>query len=80
MFVGNDRYEIGPSGIGERTVLDRGEVCLYVARAASRRKLVGIALRSVVRGSTAVPELDEHCAPEIVVDGPPPPALGGGRR
>jgi diacylglycerol kinase family enzyme len=67
VFVGNDRYEIGPSGVGERTVLDRGEVCLYVARAASRRKLVGIALRSVVRGSTAVPELEEHCASEIVV-------------
>jgi diacylglycerol kinase family enzyme len=67
VFVGNDRYDIGPSGVGERTVLDRGEVCLYVARAASRRKLVGIALRSVVRGSTSVPELEEHCAPEIEV-------------
>jgi diacylglycerol kinase family enzyme len=68
LFMGNNRYEIGPSGVGERSVLDRGELCLYVARAASRRKLVGIALRSVVRGAGSVPELDEHCATEVTID------------
>ena len=80
VFVGNNRYEIGPSGVGERTVLDRGELCLYVARAAVAPRLV-LARAALGRaGVDAVPELEEHCAAEIVDRRPPPPRLGVDRR
>jgi diacylglycerol kinase family enzyme len=68
VFVGNGRYETGSGGIGGRSRLDGGEVCLYVAKATSRRKLIGVALRSLFRPAHAVPDLEEHCAREITVD------------
>ncbi len=68
VFVGNNRYEIGPSGVGERTSVTGGELCLYVARAASRWKLLRMAATAVLMGATKVPDLDEQCSDEITVD------------
>jgi diacylglycerol kinase family enzyme len=68
VFVGNDRYDVGPAGLGARARLDEGQLCVYVAHAASRRKLLAIALRSMLRGSATVPGLEEHCAPAVTID------------
>jgi diacylglycerol kinase family enzyme len=62
VFVGNGHYEVGPGGIGGRPTLDGGELCVYVAHAASRRRLLAIAFKTILRGVKAVPELDEHRA------------------
>jgi diacylglycerol kinase family enzyme len=68
VFVGNGRYEIGPGGIGDRPNLDGGELCVYVAHAATRWKLVTVGAKAILRGATDVPELEEHCAPELTID------------
>ena len=68
VFVGNNRYDVGPRGVGQRSSITGGELCVYIARSASRLRLVGLALRAVVQGSDAVRDLDEHAAPEITVE------------
>ncbi len=68
VFVGNNRYDVGPRGVGERSEIDGGELCAYVARAESPRRLLWIAMKAVARGSARVPELDEICGPEITID------------
>ncbi|MBV9952380.1 MAG: NAD(+)/NADH kinase [Acidimicrobiia bacterium] len=68
VFIGNGRYEVGPGGVGDRSDLDGGELCLYVARAATRRKLLLVGAKAILRGATDVPELEEHCASELTID------------
>lgn len=68
VFVGNNRYEIGPRGVGTRTSVDSGELCLYVAHAASRARLFWVALKAIVRGSASVADLHESCATEVTVE------------
>jgi len=68
VFVGNNRYEIGPRGVGTRTAVDGGELCLYVARSASRARLVWVGLKAIVRGTAGLAELDEACATEVTIE------------
>ncbi len=68
VFVGNNRYEIGPSGVGERASITDGELCIYVARASSRWRLLRMAVSAVVGGAAKVPDLDEHCCDEVTID------------
>lgn len=68
VFVGNNRYEVGPRGIGARSRMAEGTLCGYIAEADSRLAMAGIALRAVLRGATATPRLDATCAPQITVD------------
>ncbi|MEJ7582946.1 MAG: diacylglycerol kinase family protein [Acidimicrobiales bacterium] len=68
VFVGNNRYEIGPRGIGTRTAVDSGELCLYVAEASTRARLVWVALKAVLRGSASVEDLHESRATEVTID------------
>jgi diacylglycerol kinase family enzyme len=68
VFIGNGRYEVGPGGIGDRPSLDGGELCVYVAHAATRWKLLVVGAKAILRGATDVPELEGHCAPELTID------------
>ncbi len=68
VFVGNNRYDVGPRGVGERARIDAGELCVYVARARSPWRLLWIAAKAMLRGSSRVTELDEFCAPELTLD------------
>lgn len=68
VFVGNNRYEIGPRGVGTRTSVDGGELCIYVANSSSRARLVWVAVKAVARGTTGLAELDEACATEVTIE------------
>jgi len=48
VFVGNNRYEMKLFSLGARSVLDRGELSLYVARNVRRWGIVRLALRALV--------------------------------
>ena len=67
VFVGNNRYDIGPGGIGQRESIAGGEIWVYVSNAASRLRLVWMALKTVVRGSHASADLEEHGASAITI-------------
>lgn len=68
VFVGNNRYEVGPQGVGARTDLDDGELCCYVATAATRLGFVRMAVNAAVRGATDTPHLESGCAEEVTID------------
>jgi diacylglycerol kinase family enzyme len=57
LFVGNNEYSLVASALGTRERLDRGELCLYVARQRSRTGLVWLALRSALGLVGGTPDL-----------------------
>lgn len=48
LFVGNNRYETGLLSLGQRTAIDRGELCIYAPLARSAWQFVWISLRAVL--------------------------------
>jgi diacylglycerol kinase family enzyme len=48
VFIGNNEYRISAPGLGTRDSLDRGELCLYVARTQGRLAMFWLACRSVL--------------------------------
>ncbi|MET1111556.1 MAG: diacylglycerol kinase family protein [Allosphingosinicella sp.] len=48
LFVGNNRYEMSLLGLGRRSAIDRGELCLYAPLARSRLGFVWLSLRAVL--------------------------------
>jgi diacylglycerol kinase family enzyme len=48
VFVGNNEYDLTVPKIGTRERLDRGELCLYVARPQSRLSLLWLAFRCML--------------------------------
>jgi diacylglycerol kinase family enzyme len=47
VFIGNNEYDLKGSSFGSRKRLDRGELCLFVARQQSRLALLWVAVRCV---------------------------------
>jgi diacylglycerol kinase family enzyme len=45
VFVGNNEYHLGAVTFGRRERLDRGELCLYLAKSQSRLSLLWLAIR-----------------------------------
>lgn len=48
LFVGNNKYETGLLALGQRTAIDRGELCIYAPLAGSRLGFVWLSLRAVL--------------------------------
>src|ERR1700722_9984888 len=48
VFVGNNEYRISGPGLGARERLDRGELCLYVARTQGRLSMFWLACRCIL--------------------------------
>lgn len=48
LFVGNNHYETGLLGLGRRSAIDRGELCLYAPLARSRLAFLWLSLRAVL--------------------------------
>jgi len=71
VFVGNGRYDNGDGGTFERGSLGDGVLSVVVARATTRRRLVGVALRAVVAGTRRAGDLDRIDLDELTVDGRP---------
>lgn len=68
VFVGNNRYEVGAGGVGQRAHIDAGELCVYIAHAESRWRLLWITAKAAARGSSRVAELEELCVEEVTFD------------
>ncbi|MFY9585162.1 MAG: diacylglycerol kinase family protein [Candidatus Acidiferrales bacterium] len=66
VFVGNNRYEIEGSDIGERKRLDAGQLCVYMAHRAGRGNLLRLALDALF-GRLKANDLDALDAKEIRV-------------
>lgn len=52
VFIGNNRYKLNDFGLTDRTILDGGEMCLYMAKVHNRRGLIRLfwaALRGRLR-------------------------------
>jgi diacylglycerol kinase family enzyme len=47
-FIGNNRYMLDGPAFGTRAALDRGELCLYVARSHSRFQLLLVMIRAIL--------------------------------
>lgn len=72
VFIGNNEHEVEASSFGRRRRLDRGELCLYVAKPQSRLSLLWLGFRSalglldrerdlrVVRVRSAVVDARQH--------------------
>jgi YegS/Rv2252/BmrU family lipid kinase len=48
IFVGNNQYAIDGSGIGRRSRLDGGELCMYIPRHEGRLNLLWLTLRALL--------------------------------
>jgi diacylglycerol kinase family enzyme len=48
VFIGNNEYLISLPAFGRRERLDRGELCLYVARTQSRLSMLWLACRCIL--------------------------------
>jgi diacylglycerol kinase family enzyme len=68
VFVGNNRYEVGPRGVGERSRIDGGQLCAYVTRAESPWRLFLMAVKAISRGSSRVAGLNEVSVSELVLN------------
>src|ERR1700738_2844347 len=53
VFVGNNEYRISGPGLGARERLDRGELCLYLARTQGRLSMFWLAWRCILRACQA---------------------------
>jgi diacylglycerol kinase family enzyme len=67
VFVGNNRYEMEGLRMGSRREIDRGELCLCVARGMSRFGLARMAVRGLTGGLRNSHDLDVVCGPEVWV-------------
>lgn len=48
LFVGNNQYQLGLPSFGRRGRLDRGELCLYAAKAQNRLSLIWLGCRCIL--------------------------------
>jgi diacylglycerol kinase family enzyme len=65
LFVGNNRYEINLLSLGRRSRLDRGELCIYLVKAADRVALVKLALRSLLGLLQRDAQFEAGCVAEL---------------
>jgi len=68
VFIGNNEYRMDGFAIGERTVLDRGRLSLYVAQRPGRLKLLMLALRALTGRLRQARDFDAMGATEIVIE------------
>lgn len=68
VFIGNNRYEVGPKGVGARTSLTDGVLCCFVALVETRWAFARMAVAAVVRGASSTPTLESVCSDSVEVD------------
>ncbi|HXH58090.1 diacylglycerol/lipid kinase family protein [Iamia sp.] len=68
VFIGNNRYEVGPKGVGARTGLADGVLCCFVAMVETRLGFARMALASVTRGASSTPTLETVCSDVVRVE------------
>lgn len=70
LFVGNNRYETNLLAVRSRTVLDRGELCMYLVKGRGRFTLIRLALLALVGQLDQDRDFQGICLPEFRVDTP----------
>ncbi|HEX2115140.1 MAG TPA: diacylglycerol kinase family protein [Alphaproteobacteria bacterium] len=67
-FIGNNRYAVEGAALGTRAALDRGELCVYVARSASRLHLLWVLLKAAFGRMRPLLDFDEIRAEALTID------------
>jgi diacylglycerol kinase family enzyme len=67
VFIGNNDYELPLFPSGGRSCLEDGRLCLYVARATGRVRMVGTALRALVGGLRESEDLERMRTAAVVI-------------
>jgi diacylglycerol kinase family enzyme len=67
-FIGNNCYAIEGPALGTRGALDRGTLCLYVARSRSRLQFLVLMLKAVVGHMGPLRDLDAITADSLTID------------
>jgi diacylglycerol kinase family enzyme len=70
VFVGNNRYEMSLFAPGVRPALDRGELCIYVARNTGRFGIVRLALSALLGKLDQSRDFEATCMPELDLEAP----------
>lgn len=68
VFVGNNEYRMDGLRIGERSRLDAGNLCLYVAQQPGRWGLLRLALRALVGRLRQARDFDALSATELIIE------------
>ncbi|MCU1353850.1 MAG: sphingosine kinase [Acidimicrobiales bacterium] len=67
VFVGNGSYDHEDGRVGERSSMDAGMLCVYVADVVSRWGLLRTVLHALLRGTEAATELESFETSELVI-------------
>jgi diacylglycerol kinase family enzyme len=68
VFVGNNVYHYQGRHLGRRTDLSSGKLCLLMAPAAHRTRLVWLAVLAILGRLHGVRDFDEYVAPELRIE------------
>jgi diacylglycerol kinase family enzyme len=67
-FIGNNRYRLEGGALGTRAALDRGELCVYLARSASRLHFFVLMLKALAGRMMAPRDFEEISAESLAID------------
>ena len=67
-FIGNNCYAVEGPALGTRNALDRGTLCLYIARSRSRLHFLLLMLKAVVGRMGSLRDLDAIIAETLTID------------
>jgi diacylglycerol kinase family enzyme len=70
VFVGNNQYQIDRLNLGQRTRLDRGDLCIYFANRTGRLGMLRLALRVLLGHLRQDHDFNALCATEVWIDTP----------
>jgi diacylglycerol kinase family enzyme len=66
-FIGNNSYALEGAALGTRAALDRGQLCLYVARSRSRLQFFWLMLKAMTGHVTTLSDLDAVNAESLTI-------------
>jgi diacylglycerol kinase family enzyme len=67
-FIGNNCYAVEGPDLGTRAALDRGALCLYVARSRSRLQFLLLMLKAVFGSMGPLHDLETVTAAALTID------------
>lgn len=67
-FIGNNRYALEGAAFGTRAGLNRGELCLYIARSHSRLHLLLLIAKAVLGRMARARDFEEFSAAALTID------------
>jgi diacylglycerol kinase family enzyme len=68
VFVGNNQYEIERMNLGQRTSLERGDLCVYFANRTGRLGMLRLAVRALIGRLRQDKDFNALCATEVWIE------------